>query len=418
MSNAIAIAAVTATLRSLLETGVRADPDLNDTTVTTQPLDRARDAATTTNQLNLFLYHALPNAAWSNGDASGRVRPGETGLPPLGLKLYYLMTAFGRGDDTTQPFSHQLLGQAMSVLHDHPLLGADEIRAATAVALPRSDLDQQLERVRITLQPLSLEDVSKLWTGLQTQYRLSVAYEVTVVLIDSARATRTPLPVLSRGVRAPSSLVPPFPGLQEAVPASGQPSVRLGETLSLGGHHLDGTNVGVVFHHPSWGDPVELAPQAGATATRILVGIPNQPATWPAGFYTVAVRVQRPGETERRTTNELSFSLAPTMTIAPQTAPAGDITFTTTCSPLIAVEPRGPDFRFAQRAVLLLRDREIPATPPASGTTPVGTLTFVAARVAAGEYFARLRVDGVDSLLVDRSVTPPVFDPTQRVMVT
>ena len=30
----------------------------------------------------------------------------------------------------------------------------------------------------------------------------------------------------------------------------------------------------------------------------------------------------------------------------------------------------------------------------------------------------RLRVDGVDSLLVNRSVTPPVFDPTQKVIVT
>jgi hypothetical protein len=30
----------------------------------------------------------------------------------------------------------------------------------------------------------------------------------------------------------------------------------------------------------------------------------------------------------------------------------------------------------------------------------------------------RLRVDGVDSLLVDRSVSPPVFDTSQKVTVT
>jgi hypothetical protein len=30
----------------------------------------------------------------------------------------------------------------------------------------------------------------------------------------------------------------------------------------------------------------------------------------------------------------------------------------------------------------------------------------------------RLRVDGVDSLLVNRAVTPPVFDQTQKVTVT
>jgi hypothetical protein len=38
--------------------------------------------------------------------------------------------------------------------------------------------------------------------------------------------------------------------------------------------------------------------------------------------------------------------------------------------------------------------------------------------VAAGEYFARLRIDGVDSFLVDHSVSPPVFDQTQKVTVT
>jgi hypothetical protein len=38
--------------------------------------------------------------------------------------------------------------------------------------------------------------------------------------------------------------------------------------------------------------------------------------------------------------------------------------------------------------------------------------------VPAGEYLTRLRIDGVDSQLVDRSVTPPVFDNTQLVTVT
>ena len=418
MSNALAIAAVTATLRSVLETGVRADPDLNDTTVTTQPLDRARDSNNTANQLNLFLYHTLPNAAWTNMDMPRRMMPGETGIPALAVKLYYLMTAYGRGDDTTQPFSHQVLGQAMSVLHDHALLGAEEIRAATASSLPRTDLDRQIERVRVTLQPLSLEELSKLWTGLQTQYRLSVAYEATVVLIDSTQFTRAPLPVLSRGVRSQSSLIPPFPALEEALPQGGQPSARLGETLSLGGHHLDGTNVGVVFNHPLWTAPVEVPPQPGGTDTRLTVGLPNQPAVWPAGFYTLAVRVQRLNESYRRTTNELSFSLAPSMTIAPPAPPAGNITFTVTCSPQVGVEQHGTQMRLVQRAALLLGDREIPAEPPAAPTSPTGTLTFIAPSVAAGEYFARLRIDGVDSLLVDRSVTPPVFDQTQKVTVT
>jgi hypothetical protein len=38
--------------------------------------------------------------------------------------------------------------------------------------------------------------------------------------------------------------------------------------------------------------------------------------------------------------------------------------------------------------------------------------------VTAGLYFVRLRVDGVDSILVNRALTPPEFDTTQEVTVT
>jgi hypothetical protein len=51
-------------------------------------------------------------------------------------------------------------------------------------------------------------------------------------------------------------------------------------------------------------------------------------------------------------------------------------------------------------------------------TSQTGTLTFQAPGVTAGDHFVRLRVDGVDSLLVDKSKTPPVFDPAQKVTVT
>lgn len=64
MSSSRAIAAVTATLRNLLVTGLVEDPDLADVTVTMQPLDRARTNGNTANQLNVFLYHIVPNPAW------------------------------------------------------------------------------------------------------------------------------------------------------------------------------------------------------------------------------------------------------------------------------------------------------------------------------------------------------------------
>jgi hypothetical protein len=412
MSNSLAIAAVTTTLQSILLSSCASDSDLNDTTVTTLPLDKARGNANN-NQLNLFLYQVSRNVAFSNREMPQQVKPGETAFPPLALNLYYLITAFGRDNDATQQFGHELLGKAMSTLYDHMILSADDIRAATAATLPRSDLDRQGERVRITLQPLTVDEISKLWTGFATQYRLSAAYEVGVTLIESNQPVRTPLPALTRGksdsgIRSAPDLTPPFPALEDIEFPNQQTSARLNDPVTLDGHDLDGTNVGVVFNHPLWTTPVEIPVPAGpnATAKRVKVTIPNDAVNWPAGIYTVQILTQRSGDSYRRSTNQLPFSLAPSMTIAPASAAAGGIAYTVTCSPEVLPQ---------QRASLLLGSQEILADPRATQTD---TLTFAAAVDAPGDYFVRLRIDGVDSLLVNKAVKPPVFDPSQKVTVT
>ena len=190
MSDALAIAAVTTTIRNLLFTGVNAV--VPGTEVTARPLDSARNGRTG-NQLNVFLYHTSIDPAWRNSDFPGRVKPGETGFSPLPLALYYLVTAYGLDDDET--VGHRLLGAGMSALHDHPVLGVDELR----LALPESSVADQVERVRITSQPIGLDDLSKLWTSFQTQYRVSAAYQASVVLIESRNGTRAPVPVLTHG---------------------------------------------------------------------------------------------------------------------------------------------------------------------------------------------------------------------------
>jgi hypothetical protein len=413
MSNALAIAGTTLTLQSILQKEILSDPndtDLNDTTVTILPPDKARGNSTA-NQLNLFLYQILPNAAWRNMNIPNQVKPGEVGNPPLALTLHYLLTAFGKDNDTALPYAHHLLGKAMSILYDHPLLGPDEIRAATAASFPANDLDKQLERIRITLQPLSLEEISKLWTGLVTQYRLSVGYEVSVALIDSSQPKRISLPVLTRGpqdqgIISQGNLIPPFPALEQILFPNNQPAARLGDILILAGNHLDGSSPGLVFNHPLWTAPVEIAPQPGGTASQVSVQIPNSPATWPAGFYTVWLLVQRSGETYRRATNQLTFALAPKIGITPASAAGLNVSYTITCSPEVRPE---------QRASLLLADQDIPADPHATQT---GTLTFQAQNLSPGTYYVRLRLDGIDSLLVNRAVIPPQFDASQRVTVT
>jgi hypothetical protein len=413
MSNPLAIAAVTATLRNLLQTGLAADPELNDITVTMQPLDRARVNANTANQMNVFLYHVLPSGAWRNSDIPGRVRPGETGGFPLGLNLYYLLTAFGKENDATRPFSHQVMGRALSILNDHPLLGSKEIQGA----LPNNDLWNQVERIRFTLQPFSVEEIAKLWTGFQTQYRLSVAYEAAVVLIESTRPIVTPLPVLTRGkddsgVVALANLLPPFPVLSQIkLLPPGQATAKLGDQITLMGQHLDGDLVSVQFSTARLPAPPPVAAEAGGTDTQITAIVPStDPASWPAGLYSVQVMVTKkniaPQKDDIRTTNVLPMALAPEITSKLPMKVKRPAKLKLSCAS--TVQP-------AQVVSLLLGTQEVLADAHVAATTQ---LTFATDAAVPGTYLIRLRVDGVDSQLIDHSKKPPLFDSTQTVTIT
>lgn len=411
MSNALAIAAVTSTLRFLLDSSIQADSALTGALVTAKPPDRAR-GANTGRQLNLFLYQAQLNAAFRNSEIPQQAKSGETGVPPLALNLYYLITAYGEEQRMDEDVvSHHLLGRAMRTLHDHPLLGSDEIKNA----FPGNDLYQQIERVRVTMQPMAVDEISKLWSAFQTPCRLSSFYEVAVVLIESTRSLRAPLPVLTRGkddkgISSQTDLIPPYPAIDALTPPTKQSAVRLGETLSIPGHHLDGTTVHIRFINAHLPAPKILTPEPGATGSEIKVILPDLPAEWFAGIYSLAVVVRKAGEPEDRSTNELPLLLAPQISsISPNPAVrdgSGNVVLTLTCKPNI-----GPE----QRASLLLGNREILANPHLVQTN---SLSFNVTAATPGDYFLRLRVDGVDSLLVDKSTALPVFDPSQKVTIT
>ena len=411
MSNALSIAAVTATLRNLIDLELNAD--VAGTQVTTRPPAAARDGATG-NQVNLFLYHVAVNPAWRNADLPWRVRPGEVAPTPLPLNLYYLLTAYsGENDDdidsTTDPNrllgGHRLLGQAMRALHDHPVLHAEEI----AAVLPPDDLldypYDQVENVRITPQPLSLDEVAKIWAGFQTGYRLSMSYEVSVVLIESRRARRAALPVLRRGPddRGATIDLGPYPALTEIRrPPRARPGYQLGDRIELHGVNLLGEAVAVRFVHGD-GDELTLAPLPGSTDTRLLLDLPDDaPAqtAWAPGFYAVTVEAGPVGRPPRGS-NSLPLALSPRVT---------SVIF---AAPNVTVVAR-PQIRPDQRARLLLGEAELPAAPHPAATD---TLTFDASGVPAADYVARLRVDGVDSLPAVLSAAGLEFDPAQRVTI-
>ncbi|MFF4346177.1 DUF4255 domain-containing protein [Streptomyces sp. NPDC001530] len=407
MSTSEALAAVTETLRVFLFNNL-GGPDC-----TVKPPDLAR-GENVGDQINVFLYGIARNAAWANMEPLNHAKPNESGRPPLALDLSYLITAYGNGNSDVA--AQRALGRAMSLLHDHPVLGREEIRLVT----PEARLHEQFERIRISHEPLALDEMTKLWTSFNTFYRLSTTYTVSVVLIDSGLPVRPPLPVLSRG-EADSGLsvgaeTPLFPALdrlelKEVRKGLVQPSARLGDTIVLFGGGLDdGT---VRFTTAAWDTPVVLQPSA-RSASRIEVGLPPDTSvarrTWPAGLYTASVAV--PVGSRARTTNELPFPLAPRiLDIAPRTAirTGGAVTLTITC---------GPEVRRGQRVSLLIGDREVSAEPLPAGTDSTDILVFTLENADLGTFVLRLQVDGVRSLAYRTDTLPRAFDPDQQVTIT
>ncbi|BAZ37707.1 hypothetical protein NIES4101_36300 [Calothrix sp. NIES-4101] len=434
MSNSLAIAAVTTTLRYLLQRRFDSNGS-GSVTVTTKPLDKARDNnGNAGNQVNLFLYQTRENAALRNMDIPTQVKLGETGLPPLALNLYYMLTAYAQNDDFPEPTSHNLLGEAMSVFHDYPILNPEDIKNALPAAdVAKYDLYNQIERVKITPQSLSLDELSKMWATFQTQYRISTAYEVSVVLIESTRPLKTPLPVLSRGsgdtgVTTQADVTPPYPTLltinfaaieqaRENLPANQKkllqkPAANLGDELTLTGYNLEGNNVEIVFNHPQLPTPnIITIPATERTATEIQLTIPTTPPTqWCPGFYTVTAII---GE---RTANGLPLPIAPTIVnIAFDSRDNSDPNKPNNA--IIQVSCNPPVFP-GQRVALVLStqeellekigDRELVSRPH---PTQTDTLEFELGDIPPGTYQVRprLRVDGVDSLVVNYNVTPLVL---------
>jgi hypothetical protein len=414
MSNVLAIAATTRTLRNLLLAQMPAlDAELGDLEVTLQPPDVARKGISKA-QLNLFLYQVVANAAWRNLDMPGQVRPGETAPPPLALNLHYVITAWGRGDSDVDAISHRVLAAAMSTLHDRGVLDGNDIRNA----LPDNDLANQVERVRITPLPQSVDELSKLWTAFQTNYRTSAAYEAAVLLIDSQAALRAPLPVLrrgpqDRGVIATASAAAALDAL--SYPGA-QPAVRLGEDIVLNGRQLTTDHALARFNSLRLDAPIDIAPQAGDAAGTLRVHLASTTddadaaSRWAPGIYTVALLLQPPG-LPPLLSNELPLALAPVITLSPLTAAAGDLALNLTCVPRL---------RTGQRVFLLFGDRLL---VPQSISNPSDThqpsaLVFQVSGAAAGTYTVRLRVDGADSIPVDFSGSVPAFASNQQVVVT
>ncbi len=413
MSSALAIAAVTAVLKDLLDNAM-IDGSVSsllgiNVAVTALAPDLIKIASEDPPRLNLFMYHVTPNQGWRNeGLPSRGAAGGRISSPPLALDLHYMLTAYAAKDYHAEI----LLGYAMQLLHEFPVLTRAAVRKAldninTGLSAPLdiltgSDLADQVELVKITPEVMSLEELSKLWSAINRPYRPTNAYRASVVLIDREYPARAPVPVLrrgadGRGVKVQAGVDSPYPALTGLQVPLGGAEAAAGDQISLLGHHLGGATA-VRFRNGVHGITRDIAP-ASVSSGEIEVMLPATAPMLRAGVYGISVLLVDGGV--RRTTNELPLVVAPRIDWVTPTVLGSSATFVVGTTPEV-----GPE----QKATLIVGDREA-----AAAAHPIATdeLSFVIEGLASGvPYPVRLRIDGVESVLVDRSAVPPAFTRT------
>jgi hypothetical protein len=423
MSTALAIAGVTQLIRDLLNDGL-VDNDVaanisSNIAVHARAPDLLGAIEEDSSILNVFLYQVDPQPNWANEILPTRDGGGHrVNNTPLALDLHYLISAISSED----LHADILLGFAMQILHEHPGFDRAEIEAglnpnpAIAGGLPpalralaQTGLADQIEQLSIAPVYLGVEEMSKLWTSFQTHYRSSMAYRVSSVIIAVEKPSFQPLPVLTigpdnTGPEVLPSLTAGPPWLRAINLPLGMPSARPGDVITLTGLGLEGADMLVRFDSPALPAPIDIAPDVGGNARLRTVTIPDVPASWAAGQFAVSFLAAPAAGDPHYHSNTVAFQLAPVAALPPAnvTRPTAD-----TIDVTLGMKP---DIWPGQRVELILGAA---AAIAPSRRVKQSQAVFRLRDLPAGSYPLRLRVDGVESWLVQREVPPtgPDFKP-------
>lgn len=406
-------------LQSMLYT-VYNGAGLGTVTVSAKAPDLAQVEATGSSgsqlMVNVFLHQVTLNAAWRNMGFPSLAADGVTPLknPPLALDLHYLMTAYAAVDFQAEA----LLGFGIQMLHENPVLARGQIRNALNGGLALSDpgnpllgvlgssgLADQVEMIKITPATLGREEMAWLWTALKADYRPTFPFQVSVVLIQSQAPTVSALPVLTRTITAQNGLVPQLPTLAGASPQNGQPAACLGQAVTVAGTSLTGAT-GVTLSNARLGIQQSITPVAAAGGTSFTFTVPSPPAATPptdipVGVYLMTAQVTQGGNA--LSTNGVPLAIAPQIgpSWAPGTIPSASTgTLTVPCTPFL---------RPTQQVSLLIGGQEIPADAFTAATN-APTFSYANLQPTGAPVPAWLRVDGVDSPIIDMTSLPsPTF---------
>lgn len=383
-------------------------------TLTVDPLPP--DKLTGDNTLGFYLYHVTEETTGKNTYIPG-VSDAPVRFNPLGLNLYYMLTAHS-DIETGGVYREQLMmGLAMKALHDYPLVNDDTQVNGSVIMHPL--LRERDNAFRVVMLPVKADDAVSYWMAGSNPQRLAAYYHVAVVKIEpeepAIRAGRVltynifVLPSDAPRVDTTANVISfTLPG--EASPRSLElrpAQVTYDQGFTVIGSAFTGNRVFLQVRRADWGAPVTVdaawdvaitSSRITATARATAAGVAVVP-----GMYTASVRVERwrtaPSGTRilESSSNETPFAIAPRIGAIGAPDPQGRFTVT---GAIFAHPDLPPDRVNVFVGATRLTPGNIAGLQP--GEFAVANPTTIEARLPAGltpgeAVSFRLIIDGAES---------------------
>ncbi len=421
MSNFLGIATVTEAFRQVLNEATITSGVAGASATAVRPTSGANNGqpgSPPKDGVNLFLYQVTPNGAFRNADTPNRRSDGSLIQPTRSAyDLHYLLTFYGSEMDLVP---QRVLGSVLGVLHSLPLLTHKRVESAKmSLLLPflaASNLEIELETIKLNIIPLNLEELSKLWSVFfQTTYNLSVAFQASVLFIDGTDISAPALPVYRRNFYMRPIDQPVIDQVLSqktlADPAESNSPIVAGDILVLAGRQLRGDIVSARIAG------IEVVPdEVSDTQVRVSLKSPPFPVDSLRAGVQGAQLIYRLNMGTPETQHQGFESNAAAFVLRPQVTPGAVLITKSFTVDLVKYKNAtltlnlDPKVGSGQRLVLLLNEYnpppnraarayrfeiKMPALPP----DPVGQLDALVTSVAEGSYLVRVQVDGAESLL-------------------
>lgn len=288
--------------------------------------------------LSVYLYHVSEDAHFKN-----QANPGTEGVPlrysPMGLNLFYQLSARAADNETAQYQAQLLMGLAVKALHDYPsITDGTAVEHISVFDEECRSLRGDENRIRLSLNPIAHTEAAGFWTAGSGAMRLSAYYQASVILLEPEEAPSRAARVLRYGVQTFVTGAPRLDGSENTVrfalpvtgeseevrlrPAEVPPGSAAASRVAFTGVDLAGDETTLLLRSARWTEPLQADDAWGIVATpnQVLATVRDTlggQVVLP-GIYAASVRVVRqrglPDGSVRdfqQSSNETPFAVAP-----------------------------------------------------------------------------------------------------------